>query len=442
MSEANAWTMSAQLQAYPREPEQEQRALHEAALWALHFTPQVSLRDNGVLLEVEASLRLFGGMAALCQRLAAGIADLGLFACLRSAGTAGAAWLAAQSHAESKNDNSASSTSLHDLLQPLALDTLQAARPHLDTLYGIGCKTIGQLRRMPRAGIARRFGSELLRELDCAYGDQAEVHAWFSAPAVFDVRLELPARVEHTDALLFAARRLLLQLTGWLNAHQTAITALTLWLHHEPTRQRDHRSTPLTIQLASGSRDPDHLTLLLRERLGQLQLIAPVIEVALSADQIVPLATPNNELFPSAATQAESVSRLVERLQSRLGSEAVQQLCLYADHRPEKSYQYQAIRQKRERSRTQPSPSCTIAARPVWLLAQPLALITRQHKPFYQSPLTLLAGPERIESGWWDDALALRDYFIAENELSVLLWIFRMRSGDGGSGWFLHGYFG
>lgn len=131
--------------------------------------------------------------------------------------------------------------------------------------------------------------------------------------------------------------------------------------------------------------------------------------------------------------------RLVERLQSRLGSDAVRQLALYADHRPEKSFQLLPVVSRRA-GKTEPRPA--IAARPAWLLPQPLPLITRQHKPFYQSPLTLLVGPERIESGWWDDALALRDYFIAENELCLLLWIFRLRSGSDQSGWFLHGYFG
>lgn len=437
MSEANAWTLSAQLQAYPRQPEQEQKALREAALWALHFTPQVTLRASGLLLEVEASLRLFKGLDHLLAQLLNGIADLGLQTQSATAPTAAAAWLLACSGIDwQKNPQ--------DPLAAIPLSVIDAALPHLDTLRDIGCHTFGQLRRMPRAGIARRFGNALLREIDRVCGDEVEVHAWFTAPATFDAMLELPAQVEQSDALLFAARRLLLQLTGWLNAYQSAVTSITLWLHHEPTRQRDHRSTAVVIQLAAGSRDPEHLTLLLRERLAQIDLIAPVIELALAADQIVALAAPNTELFATAASQAEGITRLIERLQSRLGCESVRQLSLHADYRPEKSFAVAPISQRKGRGTALPTVS--ISARPAWLLPQPLQLITRQHKPFYQSPLALLAGPERIESGWWDDALAQRDYFIAENELGVLLWIFRLRSANGqhdgeGSGWFLHGYF-
>jgi protein ImuB len=48
----------------------------------------------------------------------------------------------------------------------------------------------------------------------------------------------------------------------------------------------------------------------------------------------------------------------------------------------------------------------------------------------------LLAGPERIESGWWDGDEAKRDYFIAQSEDLSLIWIYS----DAGE-WFLHGFF-
>ncbi|HJS39615.1 MAG TPA: DNA polymerase Y family protein, partial [Burkholderiales bacterium] len=47
----------------------------------------------------------------------------------------------------------------------------------------------------------------------------------------------------------------------------------------------------------------------------------------------------------------------------------------------------------------------------------------------------LLAGPERIESGWWDGGDVRRDYYVAECE-GALGWIFRACDG-----WFLHGLF-
>ncbi len=495
MSEANAWSMAANLQVHARDSAGERQTLQEAALWALHFTPQVALRNDplqhwGLLAEVAPSLRLFGGLARLQARLARGIAELGLQGCWAVAPTATGAWLQAQAAPITPLDathlrlpaRARSPQEAALLLDALPPAVLASAQDHLGTLAGIGCTSLGALRRLPRGGLARRFGKALLAELDRAYGEQPEVHRWFEAPERIDLTLELPARVENTEALLFAARRLLLQLTGWLSARHAAVAGITLWLHHEPARKRDATgsvgvtasSTPVEILLAAPSRDADHLSLLLRERLAQVVLVAPVVEIALVADRIVSQGAPNTELFPTVASDAQGIGRLVERLQSRLGAQAVQLLASRADHRPERSHAGIGVTtltgaqgapgaiavagMKIKKSMngstgmtTQPrrglvgnghgAPACNM--RPGWLLAQPLPLLTRQDRPFYQSPLVLLAGPDRIESGWWDDALALRDYFIAENDRHVLLWIFCLRPDAGGTdaGWFLHGFF-
>ena len=82
--------------------------------------------------------------------------------------------------------------------------------------------------------------------------------------------------------------------------------------------------------------------------------------------------------------------------------------------------------------RVRPMLSCT-APRPLWLLPEPIPLAEHQHRPVYGTPLTLLSGPERIESGWWDGQWAERDYFIARDEQHALLWIFRPRVPDAAS---------
>ena len=478
MSEANAWSMAADLQVHARDLPREQQALQEAALWALHFTPQVTLRSSllgcGLIAEVAPSLRLFEGLQKLLGQLASGIAELGLQGCWASAPTATGAWLLAQTAPITPIDATGvrvtlflpgqSLTDAAALYDALPLQVVEAAQAHLPTLTGIGCTSLGQLRRLPRGGVARRFGKALLREVDRAYGDEVEAHRWFEAPQTIDLKLELPARVENTEALLFAARRLLLQLTGWLTARHAAVAGITLWLHHEPARSRDASghastaasSTPVVIVLAAPSRDADHLGLLLRERLAHVTLVAPVVEIALVADRIAAQAAPNTELFATVASDIEGIGRLIERLQSRLGTDAVRLLATSADHRPEKSHASAVPSQRRIAVRRAAGSATGIngspaicsttlpcAMRPGWLLPQPLALLTRQHRPFYQSPLTLLAGPDRIETGWWDDALALRDYYIAENDRHVLLWIFKLRPDGQGpqEDWFLHGFF-
>jgi protein ImuB len=59
----------------------------------------------------------------------------------------------------------------------------------------------------------------------------------------------------------------------------------------------------------------------------------------------------------------------------------------------------------------------------------------------------LLAGPQRLESGWWGGGdMALRDYFVARSSQSGLLWIYRERLSGAdpaqpSDAWYLHGLF-
>ena len=53
--------------------------------------------------------------------------------------------------------------------------------------------------------------------------------------------------------------------------------------------------------------------------------------------------------------------------------------------------------------------------------------------------LSLVSGPERIESGWWDDADVTRDYYVARSSDGAQWWIFR--ECDASRRWFVHGCF-
>jgi protein ImuB len=440
MPESSARARAAELIICERDNRSETAAMIEAALWALNFTPQVSLLANGLLLNIGASLRLFGGKEALTKQLRHGVAEMGLTPQMAVAPAASAAHLLAR-HADGREADVGSLAALLDELPVWLLDSLQSSLPILDT---IGCETLGHLRRLPRAGIARRFGSAVLKELDRAYGLEPEAHAWYQPPPSFNVEMELPSRAETTDALLFAARRLLMQLSGWLNARHCAVTRFSLRLHHEMLKKGPRAVTTVAVAFGKPSRDLAHLSLLLHERLAQTSLPASVIALSLQADQVEPLAAPNTELFPTPAAHAESTTRLIERLASRLGHAAINRVVAVDDHRPEKaSVMMSACVEDDARHRRFEVEQDPFRSRPSWLLAKPLPLVVRQHRPFYQSPLVMLAGPERIESGWWDDAPVIRDYFIARNEFHLLLWIFRQRPNAHGAdeGWFLHGFF-
>jgi protein ImuB len=302
------------------------------------------------------------------------------------------------------------------------------------------------LRRLPRTGLARRFGQALLDELDCALGDRPDPRMPLTLPPVFHSQIELFARADTTEQLLHGAQVLLARLVAWLSAQHAFVCRFSLVMKHEPRWGHARSATLLEIALAEPSRDAAHMLSLLREHLAALQLPAPTLELALQADDISRRPPPNAELFPTPQSEHAGLTRLIERLQARLGREQVQRLSVVADHRPERATATQPAEalMLRPREGSPGAPTGHPLTRPLWLLPQAQPLQERNSRPLLDDQaLQLLAGPERIEAGWWDRQLAERDYFIAQTSEGALVWLYRERQALAAvaEGWYLHGRF-
>jgi protein ImuB len=337
------------------------------------------------------------------------------------------------------------------LLDDAPVWLLGPGREHWEALQGMGLHRLADLRHLPRAGLARRFGVDLLVDLDRARGDVPDPRQPITWPPTFDQRIELFSRADSAEQLLTGARVLLARLLAWAGARHARVARFTLVMHHE-ARQGIGSHSLLEIALAEPSAELAHLLALLSERLGRMPLSAPALELSLRCDALMQVAPPNAELFPTRSAEREGLVRLIERLQARLGREGVRRIALVADHRPERAAAWvpaEAVGPTPARALAlpavaQPGMSGTLA-RPLWLLNEPLELREQASRPWLDgTALQLLAGPERIESGWWDGALASRDYFIALAADGALVWIYRARLplqvSDGG-GWFLQGRF-
>lgn len=453
LKRATALALAPQLRFGQADAAREVQALRAVANAALAFTPMVALDGDAalpcVLLEVRASLRCFGGLASLQQRLRAALAPLGYRIRLASAPTAlGAALLARWRSGCELGAHVDDLSALRQRLDDAPLWLLGPGREQRDALQGMGLHTLGDLRRLPRSGLARRFGEALLTELDRARGDVPDPREALRPEPRFEARVELFERADRSEQLLHGAQLLLVQLVAWAQAQHARISGFTLAMRHE-RRHRGDTDTPehteLALALAEASNEVQHLQLLLRERLARLPLPAPTLALRLRCDQLQRSAAPNGELFPTAASAQQGLLRLIERLQARLGPDQVQQPVLCADHRPEHGTAWQpALPQAAPKVRA--AAAAGPLTRPVWLLPQPLALAEQQSRPLLDGrPLQLLAGPERIETGWWDGGHAARDYFIAQAHDGALVWVYRQRLPrveSAGEGWYLHGRFG
>lgn len=458
LKRATALALAGDLQLADRNAQREAVALKAVAHAALAFTPAVALHDaQTVLLEVQSSLRLFGGLPLLHQRLLATLAPLGHRVQIAAAPTAaGAAVLAQwspphllgrQGDGLVRGAHNARLRFMQQLLDLAPVWLLGPGREHWEALQGMGLKTLSDLRGLPRSGLARRFGAGLLDQLGRAYGEQPDPQVWTVLPPVFESRLELFARAETTVQVQHGADVLLARLVAWAQARQSRVRSFTLCMLHERQRQALLPPTEVSIELAEPALEFAHLQLLLRERLARLELAAPTLELQLSCSQIVAAQAPNGELFPTRASAAQGLLRLIERLRARLGEEQVQRLVAVPDHRPEHASVAvpwaTSVVPPAVPSQPQADPQQALS-RPAWLLPEPLPLAERESVPLLQGrPLQLLSGPERIESGWWDGGLVARDYYIAASEDGSLVWLFRSRlaAPQGEVNWYLQGRF-
>lgn len=433
MRSVSVHSIAPQVVLQPRDLLREQQAFDAVALALMQYTPEIAtIGHQSLVLDISASLSLFGGYRRLSRRVYDTVQTLGFSLTLGMAPTAQAAWLFAQDHLWRRTIKLGT---MRRYLDGLSFTCLPEAATHQEWLEGIGCRTLSNIRRLPRNGLKRRTRTGLLDALDRAYGEAPELFEWLQAPASFQATIELPYRIDQAPMLLLAAQRLLAQMSGWLVARQQAVRCFLLWLVHEKGRA-SLAPTTVEVTLSEPSCEEAHLLRLVKERFGQLQLLAPVIALRLEASQLSAWVAPSGQLFASPASNAQDYHRLLELLIARLGADALRLPAPCADHRPEQANQWQIVHQ----ASTLENAEMPTAARPFWLLEQPLPLVVRQHRPFYGSSLRLLSGPERIEAGWWDGALALRDYFVAQGEEGACYWIYRER--DAGSArWFLHGLF-
>lgn len=402
----------------------EAATLHELAAWAGRFTPAVSLAPpHTLLLEVAASLRLFGGLDPLLGELRRSLAELGLHAHIAAAPTPLAAhWLALARPDTLLADSPGWQSALDALPLELVCAGSEVSNSTLELLTGIGLRKLGEVRRLPREGLARRQGTALVRALALARGETPDPRPRHVPPAQHTACIALPVPAYTVEPLLFVAGRLIAGLTAWLDGLQAGCDRFDLLLDHE-----DGSTTRLDIVSGSPSRDAARLMLLTREHLSVLNLVAPVEAVRLFAD--APVARPGHtpDLFGDAGQVRENVSLLLDRLRARLGDEALFRPAPWPDHRPERACR------KSPATNRPAAQDCPAGKRPAWLLETPKPLISLHG-------LQLVAGPERIESGWWDGNDVCREYFVARTRENALWWVFRELRGDGD--WYVHGYFG
>lgn len=418
---AQARALLEPLAVYARREAEEANMLRHLADGLWRFSSQLSLQmPDVVVLEVGASLKLFSGLQPLVDQVEEQLQQSGFSAHFGLAHTPAAALLLAH---EGRGRCVSDAQSLHQALQDIPIETAAMDARQKLALKRSGLDTLAQLLRLPAAARARRFGQPLEDYLQRLTGERADPQISYRPAERFRADLQLPSPVTQAEALQFAGNRLLADLDSFLLARQKGIQRFCLLLQHQ---ERHVACTRVEIGLAAIGRHRQHWQQLLGEKLQSLVLHDAVEGLQLETGTLFDYRAEHGDLF--GQQQQQPARQLIERLRSRLGGQRVQSLASVDDHRPECAWRYQPDALKP--STNSPLPP---GRRPFWLLPSPKPL------PMALDSLAMLAGPERIESGWWDQHDARRDYYIARTREGRHLWVYQELAMP--RRWYVHGLF-
>ncbi|MBT0586733.1 Y-family DNA polymerase [Alteromonas oceanisediminis] len=413
---AAASALCAELDIIEYEPEQETKLLHSIAEQLYGVTADISLdHPNGLYLRVDNMLKLYGSVQHYWQTLQRILQPRRFnYACAYSISAVKV--LAKAGY----NNINANPNAWKKALCGTSLSYCELTHKQIDALNRVGIQSFKQLFEQPVSALAARFDGEVLRYLSQLKGERFEQLALYRPSQKFYQHSELLYEITHSERLLKPLANLLKHLESYLV--QRGLVAFDINIDMQ---LRDKQNQRWQLHSPQGESRATAWQEIAAIRIEHITLTAPVQGISLSAQQLSPAVAANDDLF-AGKRQTMNALQLLARLQAKLGSEAIAQVQRGDDFRPE--YINRWLSGGQVPCITQSANQAQYYDRPTFLLSQPQPL---------SEPSKILTSPERLATGWWDDAPVERDYFIAQNPQGQYLWVFRTADNQ----WFVQGYF-
>jgi protein ImuB len=463
------------------EPQALEEALTALAVWAQRYSPSTAPAPSGLWLEITGCAHLWGGEAELAEDLLGRLAARGIPARAAIAPTFGAAYALAR-HAKRyiiAPEADAKTPIQHDLpalLAPLPPERLRINGDTASLLHKLGLLTIGDVQKLPRAELARRF-PDLLSQFGKALGHTQEAIKFLRPSTPWIERLRFASPVSAPEDLERVAKTLLERLCARLETgRQGGLTFEFSFFRADGGVQSQ------AVSAALPTRDARRIMRLFREKLGLIDPGFGIDLAMLAVPHTAPLDARQSSLLRNRqnAACAEELAALIDVLENRLGKDRVYRLALQESYIPERAVKRQAAIPEapkassgilkntkcsfsKEPGQQQASSGTAeawqrLGARPIRLFARPQPIDVTAALP--DAPPVLFRwrkilhrivsaeGPERIAPEWWRGGSAaedaqIRDYYCVESTQGLRFWVFREGTYGGVQlpRWFLHGLF-
>ncbi|MFT9073204.1 Y-family DNA polymerase [Gluconobacter potus] len=428
--------------------EGDRTGLEKLALWfQQRIAPLVAVdAPDGLVLDTTGTDHLHGGEPTLLAEMVRRLQDAGITAKAVIADTLGAAHaLARYGRARTLVVPTGETAAA---IADLPIEALRLPDNMIEGLRTLGVATIAPLAAMPRAPLALRFGADVARRLDQAYGRISE--------AILPVRPVDPVTVSRNFAEPIGAAETIARYIGKL------VPPLCQGLEERGQGARrldlvlqrvDSRTEAIRIATATPVRDVKRLTRLLCEKIETIDPGFGIERMVLTATLAEPIA-PRQKISSLIAEEEPDVSDLIDTLANRVGHHSLYRFAPVESDVPERSFcRVPALAPDDQKDWPHHWP------RPTRLLPRPEPIETMavlpDHPPVFfvwrgvRRKVRCADGPERVFGEWWQgdaELTTVRDYFRLEDTSGERFWVYRSGDGEhgetGSQGWFLHGIFG
>lgn len=447
MTVSKAQALVPDLVVLKSDPVADNEGLHKLAVWGLTYSPVVAAdAPDGLVIDTTGADHLHGGELALCMTLIENLNAMGVSAQIGMADSWGAAHALARFSRQQVTIAAPGEGTVSILDLPAA-----ALRLDAETVQGLrhlGFDRIGELSAQPRAPLARRFGQELNRRLEQAFGRMFEPIEPVRAPDMVEVRRGFAEPISATETLERYIVKLVQNLCAALEERSLGARRLDLICHRV-----DNRLEVVRVGTAKPVRDVKRLTRLLTDKIETIDPGFGIELMRLTASLAEPL-SPKQMVTTFGVRQDAELDGLVDLLINRLGAQNIYRFAPNESDVPERSVAHiPATADDRDQGWPLTWP------RPARLLKNPEPIETMALLPD-NPPISFTwrgerfrvrcaDGPERIFGEWWlrdTELAAVRDYFRVEVEEGKRFWLYRAGDGEdaatGSQRWFLHGVFG